>query len=601
VAKSKKQQSSKKSKVPTDASRNASLSVLLGLSILLCIIHLWFCSPFHRPLLDLDDLTYVGPLENMTIETYFSKRLWQPDSLSFPVRDLTYLFDFYLSKTLGVKTFVMTSTLLFCAYVFAAWRLFTRLVSPAFALALTAIVALHPINVEVLQWIISRKHLLAALFALIAVSITINTRARLGTVSGKVFTILLLLYALSLLSHPPAMLLPAWVAYMLWPQCKKSPIKLYGFLLSSFGIALWWLSFQSSHNKDYAVGESATAELISLKITNGVLGLGRAVWQLVAPIQQAIYFDVQQPQNAIGLCILAAILYLLIRYSKKSDIHTGTSLLALGALLFVPQLAFTFGRKDFTMADRFLFMPLPYLLTGAALCLKSPREWSESITSNRSRWIFGLSGLCLVYSVITSNAALLWRNELPLFKHCVRQTGSDRCWWHYSRELFKAGCPMVSEEYDHMKDELKQRASDPFALYPPDGALILSTCEATAYTISNAEKTAEIDALLKLGATPQALTFSRNLLSIQEGDLRGAYTRTIESFLQTTVDRTKFSVAILGVMQGQLRALCEVPSPSGINCFEILQTFQAKYAKNDISPKSITLGYNSTKAVLSER
>jgi hypothetical protein len=160
---------------------------------------------------------------------------------------------------------------------------------------------------------------------------------------------------------------------------------------------------------------------------------------------------------------------------------------------------------------------------------------------------------------------------------------------------------MVTEEYDRMKEELKKRASNPVALYPPDGALILSTCETTAYNISNAEKTAEIDALANLGATPQALTFSRNLLSIQEGDLTTAYTRTIESFLQSTVDPTKFSVAILGVIEGQLRALCEVPSPTGINCFEILQTFKAKYAKNDISSKSISLGYNNTRAALSQR
>ena len=601
MTKGKKKQPTKKSKVITDASTKISYCVLLGLALLLCAIHLWIPSPFTRPLLDLDDLTYVGALDNMTIGTYFSERLWQADSLSFPVRDLTYLFDFHLSKALGVKTFIMTSTLLFCVYVFAAWNLFKRIVSPALALTLTALLALHPINVEVLQWVISRKHLLASLFAIIAVILTIDTKAKTGVVPGKVFAGLILLYALSLLSHPPAMFLPAWIVWILWPQCKKSPMKLYCFILSSAAFALWWLSFQSSHNRDYSVGENPETDLFSLKFTNGVLGLGRAVWQLVAPIQQAIYFDVTQPQNALGLCVLVALSFLLLRHSKKSGLRSGTYLLFLGLLFFLPQLAFTFGRNDFTMADRFLFMPLPYLLVGASLCLKSPQEWSETIKNNRSRWIFGLGCLCLVFTVITANASLLWRNELPLFKHCVRQTGSDRCWWHYSRELFKVGCPMVTEEYDRMKEELKNRASNPVALYPPDGALILSTCETTAYNISNTEKTAEIDALANLGATPQALTFSRNLLSIQEGNLTTAYKRTIESFLQSTVDPTKFSVAILGVIEGQLRALCEVPSPTGINCFEILQTFKAKYAKNDISSKSISLGYNNTRAALSQR
>ncbi len=601
MAARKKKLSPKTPTLQADAPRGTVLGVLIGLCALILLLHLWIGNPFARHLIDLDDKTYVGALEGMSVGTYLSTRLWEPNTLSFPVRDLSFILDFYASSAAGVKTFILSSTLLLCAYIFLSWSLFSRFVPPHIALILTTILALHPINVEVVQWVISRKHLLAGVFAMLAVILTVDARGGKNEPSGGVFLKLFLLYALSLLSHPPALLLPAWIVYMLWPRCRKAPLKIQLFIISTFTFAVWWTSFQSSQNKDYSVTNSTESELLLMKISNGVLGLGRAAWQAIAPFQQAVYFHEDQPQNLLGLILCAGALALFVRHIRKHGVDDGARMMIVGAILFLPQLAFTCTRKDFTMADRFLFMPLPYLFLGALLCIR-PREWWASLgISHRSQAIFGAIALGLIFTVISSQAIYVWRSELPLFKHCVDQTSSDRCWWHYSRELFKAGCPLVMDESERMTKELAAKSKRPGTLYPPDGALILSTCEASAYNISKAEQMQQIDSLQALGATPESLVFARNLVSIANKEIPAAYHRIIENFLKTNVDGRLFSVAILGMIEGQLRALCETPSPPGINCFEILSTFRAKYAKNDISTKAVGSGYNNTVQALTSQ
>ncbi len=60
----------------------------------------FFGPPFSRQLLDYDDQTFVAPLRNLWLHDYFTTWLPQKEHYAFLLRDLTYAFDFLLSKTL---------------------------------------------------------------------------------------------------------------------------------------------------------------------------------------------------------------------------------------------------------------------------------------------------------------------------------------------------------------------------------------------------------------------------------------------------------------------------------------------------------------------
>ena len=96
---------SRKKKHKTDQPRTdvppafalGAVTLLIGVIL---FVHLAFSGPFSRHLLDLDDSTYVGALSSMSVGSYLSQRLWEPNALAFPVRDLTFILDFFLSGLL---------------------------------------------------------------------------------------------------------------------------------------------------------------------------------------------------------------------------------------------------------------------------------------------------------------------------------------------------------------------------------------------------------------------------------------------------------------------------------------------------------------------
>ncbi len=594
---------SRKKKHKTDQPRTdvppafalGAVTLLIGVIL---FVHLAFSGPFSRHLLDLDDSTYVGALSSMSVGSYLSQRLWEPNALAFPVRDLTFILDFFLSGLFSFQIFIFTSVTLLCAYIGVTWVLFRRILPTSLALALLCVVALHPINVEVTQWVISRKHLLAGLFAMMAVVRTLALKRGESPITRNEYGIIFFLYALSILAHPPAVFLPLWVAVALWPQVRRAPFMMYCFVLGSLSCGGLWLGIQSTLNRDYGIGNASSevASHVWLNITNAVMGLGRAVWQIFFPFRQAIYFDVYSPENIAGLAVFCGGLWLLIGHLKKHGAHLGVQLIFLSALMFVPQLLFTLGREDFIMADRFVFIPLPYLLAGVALCALNSEIGVSKIVENKPRLLFGTVIVALVCAVVSIDNVPLWRAELPLFKNCVDRANSDRCWWHYARELLKTGCPLVGDEWGRLTTQLRERSKDPHALFTPEGAIALSFCEVVSTNQSLVTRQTTVDELERDGGPPEALSFARNLLDIEQRRSRDALHRIVQLFLGPNIRVRALSVSVLGVTQGQLQALCDVGTDPA--CVDVLKTFRARFAKNQLAIKTIEFGYNATRRAL---
>jgi hypothetical protein len=558
---------------------------LLGLSFVL--LHLVVAKPFHRPLIDLDDRAFVGTLQGVSVYQYFQGWMWRPNALAFPVRDLTFLFDTELSRTVGLQTYLLTTSALFVAYAL---------------LFILTIVVMHPANLEIVQWVISRKHLLVGLFLIYAVVRVEAASDNQEPLTPKTWTALFVLNALAIFSHPTGVLFPLWAAASLWKRARAtSLIPLLTFLAASAVVSGLWLQHVTEDNGDYRglVDQTGYAvEGSGEKLVYLVLGLGRATWQLFWPATQAVYFNIESYKNRVGFALFLAMLaalFWLARQAYRSAgmriegrLRRGLSHLALAALLFAPEAAFVMRRNDFVIADRFLFLSLPYLLAGICEIAAAARaNWSSISLKNSA---LGGATLAFLYWMPAAAAAPRWQSEKLLYQACVDSEGSDRCYFHHVSKLLEGGCWEVAKQYPQLEAELTSSVSRPHSLYRGEGGLVLSLCTATATGQPPQIREKELDALAGKGATDESLAFARNLLSIEEGKPVDALYRTTTLFLTSGANTTHMSQAMLGCVLGQFEALSALPELQGKGIGPALATMQARYSAVQIAPSAIELG-----------
>lgn len=579
------------------------------------LLHLSSGHPFHRALIDLDDRAYVGGLDGVSLREYFTDRMWRPNSLAFPIRDLTFLFDNAASHALGIQTYILTSALLFLAYALLAWRWLRRSIPVPVALLILSVVVMHPANVEIVQWVISRKHLLVGIWLMSGAILVSRVVDEERPPTPWEWIGLFVLYGLSLLSHPTGALFPVWVCLMVFAQCRANGrlLPLLGWLIATALIGWLWLGHVTEDNADYRGLVDQTGYAVegwSEKARYLLLGVGRGTWQLLLPFNQAVYFNIDSMRNRSGLLLLVgsavALGTLAVRARRKAEAQSNASLrgaaqvLLLAALLFAPEAAFISKRSDFVMADRFLFLSLPYLLAGVVHLLSAYRSsWIEWLTPARSALV--AAGVVGVYVIPSAAAAPRWETEQGLYTSCVQSEGSDRCWFHYVSKLLESGCWEVAKQFDPLRTELTRSAHRTTrTLYRGEGGLVLSLCMASATGQGVAQRSHEIDELVGDGATEESLTFARNLLSIEESRPLDALYRTTTRFLMADANTSRMSQAMLGALEGQFTVINMLPDAQARGSGPALETFKQRYASSQISPSAISLGSNMTLQALAK-
>ncbi len=628
-------------------------SIAIALLVSACAaMHLLPGHPFTRPLIDLDDKTIVGALERVPLARYFRETLWSKDAFAFPVRDLSFYFDQTLGAVWGVQTYVLTNLVLFLAYALGVWTWLRSKLGAGLALLGFAVVLLHPLNLELVQWVISRKHLLVAVFSLLAVLLVDRLRARpaeeakpaprrknqlnqnskiskIDSVNqnGNIwrpyhFAALFGLQALSLLSHPTGAFFPLWAGIALWRPAgaRKQRGWLIGYLLACAALSAAWLSHVTEENRDYgallADRPGVSAGTLASKLLHLIFGVGRGAWQLLIPERQAIYFELHDWRSYAGLALFllgaGALAWFASRrkvsddfqrvsddsskkfsddFRKVSDDFSREGLLqlALAALLFAPEAAFVMKRTDFVMADRFLFLPLPYLLCGIGLIASGAFPTLRARVTPRIACAAALL-IAIPCVALSARAAPRWDSELTLYTSCVDLEGSDRCYYHFVDKLLESGCWSVAPRFEQLEAQLEKSARDPDSLYRADGGLVLGLCMASTVNQPPEQREKALDGLRASGATEESLAFARNLVSIEAGDPFAALVRTTEMFLGAQVSPAHMSRAVVGATLGQLRMLARVPAlqPRGIG--PALATFEARYPPAEWTPEAEQTG-----------
>lgn len=382
--------------------------------ILVAGIHLSHRGVFKKDFTGLDDFVYIYPLQQLSLSQYIPQWLLKPGALAFPVRDASFGLDIMLSSWLGFQTATITSVLVFVVYLAVLFHLFRLLLPPLGTLLLLILVGLHPIEVETIQWSISRKHLLVGLWISLGATVCLRmARIARGEIASRAsaahptkskdggagavpgnrssrfvgeWALLVLCYLLSTLSHPTGIFFPLWVVVFLWNIKGVQRVGVIAYLCCAGLIGVGWTKFISSINADYGSLADFSFGTLSPRVLlweNGVLGLGRVGWQLLVPVSQSVHFQPEDHRNLIGFCLVIAVCILLARAElinqKTAPAQSksprpmrsagGMTLSALVILLIctsLPQLLFCIRRDDFAIADRLLFLPFPYLI--ATIC-----------------------------------------------------------------------------------------------------------------------------------------------------------------------------------------------------------------------------------------
>lgn len=405
----------------------------LFLSLLLALLTIGLYLPITRaPFLNFEDPAYIAQNSHViaglkwdTVKWAFRSReqsAWQPLTWLSHALDCR-LFGLNPTGPHSVNIFIhaISAVLLFLILATATeylWR----------SLAVSALFAVHPINVESVAWIAQRKDILSTLFFLIALGAYGWYARRPGATRYLTVTSV---FALALMSDTQVVTFP-FVLVLLdyWPlhrfcqdlnpeKRSASTIPLRKLLLEKLP---WFAMSAATTAITLQAASTRQADLpIVPRLENAVWSyweyLGKAFWPAdLAPVYPGS--SVNLPAAIVYAIGLASVTALAVTYRRQRPFFIGWFWF-LGTL--VPMLGLVqFG--DFAMADRFAYIPLLgiFLIVcwgGAELVSKwNIRKFAPAV----------IAAVAIVaLAVVAHRQERLWRDNVKLWTHTVEVTRNN--------------------------------------------------------------------------------------------------------------------------------------------------------------------------------
>jgi Flp pilus assembly protein TadD len=291
------------------------------------------------------------------------------------------------------------------------------------SVAVGALFAVHPMNVESVAWVAERKNVLCMLFFALAV---LAYRRYVQKPSVKRYALVGLLFALGLMSKPMVITLP-FVLLLLdyWPLGRVSSPdttqsqarsltrlaweKVPLFALSATSAAITMIAQKGGgaiHN-EYSFGD---------RLGNAILSYGRYLEKAVWPSRLAAFYPHPDPlpmwQVAISALLLLSITASVLKLRKKPYLAVGW-FWYLGTM--VPMIGLV-QVGDQGMADRYAYLPFVGLFVaaiwGIADWATTPRIPAIYLALTASLAIGGLSAAAYAQVGYWKNSATLWSHTL---------------------------------------------------------------------------------------------------------------------------------------------------------------------------------------------
>ena len=306
--------------------------------------------------------------------------------------------------------------LLNCALVFLVWHRLTQAMGRSACVA--ALFALHPLHVESVAWISSRKDLLCTVFWLLGIWAYLRWTER---PSRRRYLLVALCLTTALLFKPMAVTLPATLLLLdAWPLQRRPTLpwrdliieKMPLFAIVAAHSAITWLVQSGAGAANYAARISFEARLGNAFVAYARY-VGKMFWpESLSPLYAHPGF---WPASLVATAAISLGLAILIVWRQRH----ARPWLAFGGAWFLGTLVPVIGVVQVgaqSMADRYTYMPLLGLFTalawgGAELITTYPRL-RRPLTAAA---FIGLAACAL----ITDRQVLAWENSERLYQKSI--------------------------------------------------------------------------------------------------------------------------------------------------------------------------------------
>jgi hypothetical protein len=513
-----------------------------------------------RNFINYDDLDLIKPMLKLSLSDYF--QVWLPDrnNHAYPLRDMTYFLDQWLGQKIGIPFYWLTHILMLIACVgFCGWMLRTVVSGPvALLIGLSVAMALHPMNIEAVQWLMIRKHLMTMMVLWAGTGLVLLRFRERKALSITDWRWLWVCYIFSLLCFPTGLL---WMPWVIWVQNRSgflSPSKRPPLLIANVVIIGLYYAVTTTGEADYS--NSLSGLLKGQTLVKGATFLfysvGRGFWNLMAPFNLGTFYREDSPLIGWGyLALLGFSIWLYRKVQNPEDrrwfiILIGLTIATLGpsALVFV-------GFPDFVWADRYGFTVLPYFLMCLGLGLKTI-DWQKPKVLGATVLI---SVIWLVFSVRTTVERVpLWRDAIPLMTECAKNEASAKCIIQtIQRTIHREGCGAMVNiiESGRARYAAKPKYNTEFKTEMP---FYDALCVALSTKLPVDEKIEKIPYFWDIYEGSAEIMFSLVLANLEKGDLKAAWAGASSYYLKGDPLPLSVTRNTINIYRGHVKALCEI-------------------------------------------
>lgn len=567
--------------------RGALPAIVVFLAV--TVLHFHSLANFTRPLLDYDDTEFIGPLDGMSVSTYVGEWAGTADRYVFPLRDLTFAIDFWLSRVLHVQTFWLTNFALYLATLVAIGRIFTLTYPgrPGLVAGAVGLLALHPLNVHMVEWLSNRKHLLVVLLLGWATLKALRQSTEQVAPRGRDWALYFAAYVAAWLCFPTGMLWIFWLLFLFRGKLRARKVRGLALCVLALAIASAGYHFTVAANTSY----QSKAGVETSPFRFAVASTGRAVFNLLVPVQLEPYYRLGDAREWLGLGMLLLLTapagYRLFKVSPERRRHFA-HLLLLAAAFYLPNAKVFLGYSEYVWSDRYLYGPLPFLVLAALVLLVAPG--SVAAAQGRAvRWLGPAATLVVAVAYLALGWPLVsrWQNGRELFETCSREEQSAKCVAMAVEKSFdQGGCVLLPELL-----ELAHRIA-PRARNPADHSFQAEVPVYDALCIASelgppAEKLHRIDQLASVYTMADFLMLGQILVHLQARDIAAAMAVANATYFNPRRPMPNASTKIINMMRGQGEALCQLAEliEQDRSCWNALALFRARVATVVLKPK----------------
>jgi hypothetical protein len=571
----------------------AYIVLLLALGLL----HFHSLANFTRPLLDYDDTEFIAPLDGMGLSTYVNDWAAKPDHYIFPLRDILFALEFKLGHLLGFQVFWLVNFAIFLGTLLSIWRIFSIYYRgrPLLVLASLALIALHPLNVHMVEWLSNRKHLLVVLILGWATWKALRQDAERAAPAARDWAVYFLAYVAAWLCFPTGMLWIFWLLVLFYPRLRGAKWRAVVLLAAALAIAGAGYYLTVAANASY----QSKAGVETSPVRFAVESTGRAVLNLLVPFQLQPYYRLGDGRAWIGLgfflALAAAAGYRLCKVSaerRRLFLH----LVLLAVALYLPNAKVFLGYSEYVWSDRYLYGSLPFLALAALVLTVEPGSKASETRLARGWGAAATILVAALYLLLGWPLVSRWQNGRQLFEACAREERAPKCVAMAVEKNFDQGGCVLLPELLGLAHELAPAAQNTIDhSFQSEVPVYDAVCIASEIRPPE-EKLREIERLRSVYTMTDFLMLGQILVRLQSRDLASALGTAYATYFNPALPMPSASTKIINMMRGQGEALCVLSELVGHDksCWNALGVFKSRVGNVVVKPKQTEWTFNRT-------